>query len=276
MNSAAFFTDTDPLGEYRWRDVAGREAAAGEAVWAYGGPASRPTAQLLAPHWKVCLGVVRRWAPGTGALEDCRLLLLGPVTAPRMSANLPGTEIVALRLHPELVPALLGIAASDIADSEVGLPAHPNFDALRRLGEVGADQATIAQALLGWLARALPAPDATPVRAAAQLVRRSGGRIGIARLAERLDVSPRTLRRQMQAEVGLPAKAYARSVRLKRLLMESNTEREPDWAQLALAHGYADQSHMLRELRAMTGMSARRIHAMRTGLAPAGAVPDPR
>lgn len=71
-----FFTHSDPIGEYRWRDVEGQTDGAADAVWAYGGPGTRLSNQVLVPHWKVCLAFRRRWDEARGELDDCRLMLL--------------------------------------------------------------------------------------------------------------------------------------------------------------------------------------------------------
>ncbi len=76
----------------------------------------------------------------------------------------------------------------------------------------------------------------------------------IQRAAELTSVSVRKFRQDFSEAFGLAPKVYGRIHRLKCLVERVATRREPpDWARLALSHGYFDQAHMIREFRALTG-----------------------
>lgn len=265
MTATAFFSGRDPLGEYRWRNIHGPFAAAGEAVWAYGGPGSVPSRQILVPHWKACLALVRRWSEDGGELQDCRVMVLGPVASAQANQAVHGIEIIALRLHLESVTTLLDLAPGDIVGCDVEQAALPSVDRLRRLGEAGATQAEIGAALLDWLALRGVDQRCTLASSAARLLRASKGRSPVRQVADRLGASERSLRRNFRQAFGIGPKAYARTLRIKNLLMEADRCAKPDWADLAVWHGYADQSHMLNEVRAMSGHTPVQLHAMRRG-----------
>jgi AraC-like DNA-binding protein len=56
--------------------------------------------------------------------------------------------------------------------------------------------------------------------------------------------------------VGLPPKTYARMFRFRLVVDVVQSRRAaPDWAQLAMACGYYDQSHFNREFREFAGLS---------------------
>lgn len=263
MTSADFFTDNDPLGEYRWREVGAETGHAMDAVWAYGGRTAQLSRHVLVPHWKVCLAVRRQWDARRDELADCRLMLLGPVASARVNAEPAGSEIIAVRLQPEYTARLLRIAAADIAGLDIDLPANPSFDALRRLGESGASQAAIGGALLKWACQAPSDHCPSVTHRAGRLIRASGGKMTMNILARHVEVSERSLRRHFRDDVGISPKSYARMVRLKHVLLDADRQRTPDWASVALDHGYSDQSHLCNEIRSLTDLTVAQIHAMR-------------
>ena len=61
-----------------------------------------------------------------------------------------------------------------------------------------------------------------------------------------------------QRHCGLGPKRYASLVRFQSLLRRLEREHDPDWTQLALEHGYYDQSHMVNQFQEMTGHSPTR------------------
>lgn len=90
-----------------------------------------------------------------------------------------------------------------------------------------------------------------------------GARVGD--LAEETGYTERHVQNLFRRWVGITPKQYARISRFQRLLqnlavnaaedpaMLSAPLPEPDWAQMALATGYYDQSHMANEFRALAG-----------------------
>ncbi len=193
------------------------------------------------------------------------MMLLGPVATARINADPAGSEIVAIRLQPEYVASLLGVTPAELVGVDVEQPLLPALEPVRRLGESGASQSAIGEALLDWVQRGLTDTRAATPRRAAQLIRASGGMMPVRWLANRLQTSERTLRRHFLEEVGVGPKYYARSVRLQRLLLDADRRATPRWAELALDHGYADQSHMCNDMQTLTGIAVAQIHAMRRG-----------
>ena len=89
----------------------------------------------------------------------------------------------------------------------------------------------------------------------------------MARLAGRLGISERQLRRRFQSAAGYPPRTLARVLRLQRFL--SLAERDGrDLARLAADAGYADQPHLTRDCTRLTGLPAAALLA--TGTGPAG------
>ena len=90
---------------------------------------------------------------------------------------------------------------------------------------------------------------------ASQQIERSGGRIEIARLADELGCSRKHLVALFDEHVGLPPKLYASLVRFDRVIGQLKTVPGQRWTELALAHGYADQAHLAREVRRFAGVT---------------------
>jgi AraC-like DNA-binding protein len=77
--------------------------------------------------------------------------------------------------------------------------------------------------------------------------------------------SPRRLHREMTETCGYGAKTLQRIVRLQRTLrlarQRALAHRRPTLAMLALDAGYADQAHMTRDFRDLTGYTPRELLA---------------
>lgn len=77
-------------------------------------------------------------------------------------------------------------------------------------------------------------------------------------LASRAGLSARSLRRRFAADLGVSPKQWLRLHRLDRLLRDRDLRTTDEaLAQLAQAHGFADQAHMTREVVALTGVTPR-------------------
>jgi AraC-like DNA-binding protein len=73
-------------------------------------------------------------------------------------------------------------------------------------------------------------------------------------LSEHVGLSARRFTRLFTLEVGLTPKLYARIERFQRVLREMDAP-AGDWTDIAQRCGYFDQSHLIRECRAMSGFT---------------------
>lgn len=83
--------------------------------------------------------------------------------------------------------------------------------------------------------------------------RGSGGSVGA--VATALGIGPRRLLRTFGARVGLGPKALQRVLRFQRLIRLLDRGAAPDWAGLAVRCGYFDQAHLIRDFRALSGVT---------------------
>src|SRR4051794_26901208 len=125
--------------------------------------------------------------------------------------------------------------------------------------------AALVAAVVGQLP---PADELDPlVRAAA--LRAAAPRAAVERVAEDVGLGERQLRRRFDDAVGYGPKTLQRVLRFQRFLaLAGETAGAPDLAQLAFAAGYADQAHLTRECRRLSGLTPSALLA--TGAGPAG------
>ncbi|UZP66912.1 helix-turn-helix domain-containing protein [Desulfovibrio mangrovi] len=108
------------------------------------------------------------------------------------------------------------------------------------------------QALLHRLAGVKSSPPLA--HAAVAAFAQSHGSLGVGSVAMRLGVSPRHLERCFARHVGLSPKQFCRIMRLHHALhMLRSAPDTPRWCHLAAETGFADQAHLIREMRTLFG-----------------------
>lgn len=95
------------------------------------------------------------------------------------------------------------------------------------------------------------------VRGAVSLLVGSKGATKVSDVAASVGASERQLARLFQERVGISPKALARVSRVQALVSVLGTQSPSSlsWAGLAASLGYADQSHLVREVRAIAGVT---------------------
>lgn len=88
-------------------------------------------------------------------------------------------------------------------------------------------------------------------------------------LADELGISARSLRRRFGEDIGMAPKRWLRLRRLDGVLRElSSGQSGSTLADLAQAHGFADQAHLTRELSSLTGVTPTVLKRRETGTPP--------
>jgi AraC-like DNA-binding protein len=190
--------------------------------------------------------------------------LAGPLTGPDIEVIPPRTTLVGIRFQPG-TPLPFPIALYELVDRRVGLS---------EVWERPADQLAEAMA-------SAPGPEAALDELQADLVQayRSAGRADplvrqavrllmpwqpaeIGTLATRLGISGSQLRRRCLHTVGVGPKALQRTLRFQGFLALAQARAtlgsrrgSHGMAGLAAEAGYADQAHLTRECRRLTGLS---------------------
>ena len=241
-------------------------------------PPSAPLAGAILAYWRVAGD--GRSVPSPTILPDAYVEIVinlgGAVTLagapfrgsqpPRAVVGLLDTAIemqypadvctFGIRLHPARAATVLGVAASAIVNIVSPLDRvckvlddrlAPVVDAHPRMESADARDA-LERVLLDHLRGATPKDDLI-VRAVDRLL---GAEVPVTvtDLATEFGLSHRHLHRRFLDEVGVSPKRLERLARFARAWREAVMGPPLTWADLALANGYADQSHLVREFRA--------------------------
>ena len=106
------------------------------------------------------------------------------------------------------------------------------------------------------LARLEPRREPPPqIREAVRLIRARRGRVTVRWLSGQVNLSISQLERSFTRQVGVGPKLLARQTRVCALAAEATTSANPGWALLAAKYGYADQAHLARQFRELTGLT---------------------
>ena len=269
MTAAAVPAPRHRLGGYREYDPPTALAAVAESAWVYRTPGGSTGGAIhrVLPDPAVSLAFwCRRDSDGRPVAP--RLTLIGAKTRPHLVAFESGCEITALRLKLEWTRPVLGLLAADHNDGDHDLSlVLPRFGAplLEALAETRtAEQAIrlLETAILGRLCGA-EARHSKAASYALDLVRQSAGCLPIERIAGRMGLSVRHLRRTVRGSAGVSLKTYARTFRMLHAMTAADRWARPLWARLAADAGFCDQSHLVRECRALCGFTPAEVHRER-------------
>jgi AraC-like DNA-binding protein len=185
--------------------------------------------------------------------------VIGPWTESFIAQLAPGTRITGVRFHPGRAAAILGLPASELINQEAALgdiwkaALREPFARLDESSSFRSRRFALEAALLRHLRNVAP-PDATVGSAIRWLARNPCARIE--ELSQLAGISSRQLQRRFSAAVGYGPKMFQSVLRFQRLLyLASRSAGECGLADLAARSGYADQSHMNREVRRFAGKS---------------------
>lgn len=180
-----------------------------------------------------------------------RHLLVGQMTGPILISPTGRVELLGIRFQPGGTRAFLDLPAHEFTDHVVELGSlSRRFE--RQLLQACATQTTLAgkiaaaeSFLVAQLSKSRA--DSYLLMLAANIVD-YGGRVSVDELALAAGISNRQLERRFLRDVGIGPKLLARIVRFQqvfRALDEANAA----WVDVALACGYYDQAHLIRDCR---------------------------
>jgi AraC-like DNA-binding protein len=199
-----------------------------ECAWV--GASSGPAIQVLPDG---CMDLIRM---------DDHIVVAGPDTTPVL-ADRGARPYVGLRFRPGVLPRLLGVPAAELVGSRIPLA---------ELRPVPAGRSTLTElavALASEPPRAQTAP--WPLAALHHVTGRLAAGTPVTAVAEDIGWSPRTLQRQCSAVYGYGPITLRRILRFRRAVAMLRAGRPI--ADVAASAGYADQSHLHREVRELAG-----------------------
>jgi AraC-like DNA-binding protein len=185
---------------------------------------------------------------------DGRIVVAGPDTT--ASISLRGAEpFVGLRFRPGVLPRLLGVPAAELRDSRVPLA---------DLGVAAAQHGSLVE-LATTLASGTSSSETAPwsMSVLSHVTRSFAGGAAVARVADQIGWSSRTLQRQCTAVYGYGPATLRRILRFRRAMQL--VDAGASYSEAAAAAGYSDQSHLHREVRDLSGMALSSLRQVSNG-----------
>ncbi|MBC6460563.1 AraC family transcriptional regulator [Actinomadura sp. HBU206391] len=208
-------------------------------VWQRTQPAAA-TAQRVLPDG--CIDLI--WFDG-------ELLVAGPDTAAHLATGSPGAGYTGLRFAPGIGSAVVGVPAYELRDRRVPLadlwPAARVRALTDRLAAAEVPSVVMEETAADRLHQADPIDPAVP-----WIVTRLRAGVPVSAIASETGLSERQLHRRCLGVFGYGPKTLARILRMNRAveLARAGTP----FATVAVIAGYADQAHLAREVKALTGV----------------------
>jgi AraC-like DNA-binding protein len=237
-------------------------AALVAGLWLFEGPPAPHARDRMLPTGEAELVLDLR-PDGPGAIVS------GPSTRPWELSTRAQTAALGVAFRPGGAAALLGLPVAALRDERVDLDALWPCGAAEALlhavlGARGpaARLAAAEHALAARLAQVDRPPHPAARRAVARIAA-APERVRVGALADELGLSTRRLEQVLRADVGLAPKPLARLLRFRRALARLHEAEGVGWAAFALERGFADQSHLIAEVRAHAGMTPPALLAAR-------------
>lgn len=229
------------IGEFHERPVAPALSHVFACAWTHQMPQGGAPPVIVSPDGTIDL----QWIDGA-------LRIAGPDKEPQTEIIPAGTAIIGFRFHPGAASAWLGLPVAEITGRRVSLVDLWGAKGRTLSGDIR-NAADIERALLVHPARHRAIDPA--MRAAFTLIARGPppGVALIAWLGRALFMSERSLRRRFDENFGYGPKTLDRILRYQRFLSLRRFSPAASTALLAVDAGYADQAHLVRESRRLTG-----------------------
>ena len=187
-----------------------------------------------------------------------RASLIGTMSAAQVVGLQGPVHQLGVRLRPGTVGAFAGIPGDSVLDGAAPISDLPR--ALRLNVAQLADVTSFSEgvALLTDVCRArvatLQPPDPLVRHALHQWFDAARPLPTVSVLTRDVGLSERAFERRFRAQVGLTPVGYRRLARFRSVL-RLHAEGMQDWAALAALTGFSDQSHLVRDWRAFTGLT---------------------
>jgi len=183
---------------------------------------------------------------------------VGPMRTASVVTVAGAVDLFGVRFRPGAASAFLGASLDELCDQDVPLDllwGRLAAELEERLAAAPRDERVRhAERVLAGVLRDARGSDDVVSRAVA-LMRRARGGATVRDVASALGVGERRLERAFARHVGYGPKMLGRVVRLQHAVRLVRAAAPRGWSALALDAGYADQAHLVREFRALAGVT---------------------
>ena len=225
--------------------------------WAFAASDSDPSHfdHVVMPDGACNLTVVAPW-PGAALLVS----LSGPNEIAMKVPIYRGAQYRGMRIQPGALRALLGLNVASMRGQNVALDAIlPELAVALRASlnpwpDSLAGFMVVVEVLLTDRVVSADKIDREVQHLVLQLIA-SDGDMPMTTMLKASGLSERQMRRRFVAEVGLTPKVFSRLRRVRRACADLFRQQNAGVASISYDHGFADQAHFSREMRAMFGMS---------------------
>lgn len=187
-----------------------------------------------------------------------RALVIGTMTRPLSVCRTGPIDFLGARFRPGGLRAILALDAAEMTDAQADLR---NFwpqrddDTWHRLGEATpADRPELLREMLAARLKSVNQIDPF-IRHSVARIEAARGELRIGELQKSTGLSSRQLERKFASHVGISPKMFARVARFKAAAAAATKSKRMDWATLACDFGFADQPHLAREFKALSGLT---------------------
>lgn len=210
---------------------------------------------------------IRYGAAGEAKLMD-RGLIGGQLTQPITLEPTGRVGAFAVRFHPVGFYTLMGHPMHELTDRSLGWTTVFGSRMAGLENQVLEARSAEERILIveGFFLDRLAKQLSPTVYAhhAVHYIRRAGGRVTVADVCQRMGIGERQLEREFKEKVGLSPKFFIRITRLDSIFNLIRNHPNLSWAGLAYEGGYADQAHLVKEFRSLTGTSPARFFSNRS------------
>ena len=187
--------------------------------------------------------------------SGCRMVLIGPSTE-KASVEIDGaSEYIGIRFRAGQTPYLADITPAELVNNHAEL-SHFQGVPIESLAErmLALPNSSERRRVMEDMVRGLrPLVRDDRCRLAADLLEAHCGRLRVGELAAQLNLTKRSLERMFLDHLAITPKRMSRLVRLRHLLSKLQNQSFTSLADLSQTCGYADQSHMIKDFRDLTG-----------------------
>ena len=187
-----------------------------------------------------------------------RVLFAGQLTRPLRLRAAGRACVVGVRFRPAGARAFLGAPLRDATDRRIAVAGLDPRDA--------ADPEAAEAFVLDRIER-LRIQDDEPVRACAERIEAAAGQVSTAELVALAGLGRRQLERRFAETVGIGPALLAAIFRFRSVFDVIEHDAARPWTDAAVAAGYYDQSHFIREFRRFVGCTPSDFQRSRGALA---------
>lgn len=185
--------------------------------------------------------------------DDGSCFVAGPDTHAFLYTGIPGTRLAGLRFAPGFGPRVVGVPAGELTDTRVPVDeVWRGADAQRTVERLWQSNSPIDVLEHIAIERA---GQSTGDRLIDEVVRMARRGDGAARIADVVGLSDRQLQRRCIDAFGYGVKRLAKILRMIRAV--AMAREGVALATTAATTGYADQAHLARDVKALTGVTMR-------------------